>query len=83
MNILDDELVEPPENIVISITPTGPTQEFIDLFDIVQEETVVQIIDDDSEISLNLSTLVILIGGTSFVPMLSQLPVEFNRLLLP
>ena len=56
MNILDDELVEPPENIVISITPTGPTQEFIDLFDIVQEETVVQIIDDDSEISLNLST---------------------------
>ena len=49
MTILDDETVEPPEIFTISITATGPTQEFVDLFDITRPETDIVIIDNDSE----------------------------------
>ena len=48
MEILDDSDVEPPETFFVSITATGPSQEFINLFNIT-EQTVVQILDDDSE----------------------------------
>ena len=47
--ILDDGDVEPPEIFVVSITATGPTQEFIDLFNISLPQAVVQIVDNDSE----------------------------------
>ena len=47
--IYDDEDVEPPENFSVIITATGPTQEFIDLFDILPD-TIVQIVDNDSEL---------------------------------
>ena len=49
MEILDDNGVEPPETILVSITATGPSQEFINLFNIT-EQTDVQIVDDDSEL---------------------------------
>ena len=49
MMIHDDEAVEPPENITVDLTATGPSQEFIDLFNIIRPVTVVQIVDDDGE----------------------------------
>lgn len=48
--ILDDMSVEPPETITITLTPTGPSQEYIDLFNIIVEETIIQIVDDDSKL---------------------------------
>ena len=50
MVIFDDIGVEPPETFTVSITATGPTPEFISLFDITLPETTVQIIDNDSEL---------------------------------
>lgn len=52
VTINDDEAVEPPETFTISITPVGPTQEFLNLFNVTVAETVVQIIDNDSEFSI-------------------------------
>ena len=60
--IHDDEAVEPPENITIDLTATGP-QEFIDLFDIVRPVTVVQIVDDDGE-HLSISICLLCISNT-------------------
>ena len=48
--IYDDMSVEPPETITITLTPTGPSQEYIDLFNITVQETIVQIIDNDSKL---------------------------------
>ena len=48
--IYDDEGVEPPETFSVNITATGPTLEFIDLFDIVFPDTIVQIVDNDSKL---------------------------------
>ena len=42
--------VEPPETITINLTSTGPSQEYIDLFNITVQETIVQIIDNDSKL---------------------------------
>ena len=50
MVIFDDDSVEPPETFTVSITATGPTPEFISLFNITLPETTVQIIDNDSEL---------------------------------
>ena len=49
--IYDDEAVEPPETFTVIIIPTGPDDESLDLFNVTVRETVVQIIDNDSEFS--------------------------------
>ena len=54
MVIYDDEGVEPPENVSVTIIATGPTLEFINLFDIILPETTVQIVDNDSEFFLQI-----------------------------
>ena len=47
--IYDDEDVEPTEMFSVSITTTGPS-EFISLFNIITSQTVVEIVDSDSEL---------------------------------
>ena len=47
MTIRDDDNVEPPEIFHVSINATGPN---VKLFNITEPETVVQIVDDDSEL---------------------------------
>ena len=48
--VYDDEGVEPPETFTVTIIPTGPSSEFVALFDVTMlETTVVEIIDNDSE----------------------------------
>ena len=49
MIVRDDDQVEPPETFTVSINATGPSQEFIDLFNITVPETAVRIVDNDSE----------------------------------
>ena len=51
VTIYDDEAVEPPETFTIRIIPIGPNAESFDLFIVTVDETVVQIIDNDSEFS--------------------------------
>ena len=51
VTIYDDEAVEPPETFTITIIPIGPNDESLDLFNVTVNETVVQIIDNDSELS--------------------------------
>ena len=48
--INDDEDSEPRETFSVNIMPTGPSQEFINLFDITVPDTNVSIVDDDSEL---------------------------------
>ena len=47
LTVYDDTTVEPPENVVISITAVGPP-EFINLFELMPD-VIVRIVDNDCE----------------------------------
>jgi hypothetical protein len=91
MVIYDDEGVEPPENVSVTIIATGPTLEFINLFDIILPETTVQIVDNDS-LSIGFEYPSYIINETSRVlevclmfrgPLKSDSFVELKMSLIP
>ena len=62
MMILDDEEVEPPETFTVFVNATGPTDEYIDLFNVVRPQTLIEIVDNDSKyISVHMCACVVAI----------------------